>query len=409
MKTVKKLIVISLCAIGANAYAQEAPIGTMGRISNHAPEDTFTSGLYASKDTYGMRASAIALAVRANPDKPFDYPVNGFAWTKSLSGYSNRDSVGLYADNTSSPFRSWEIINKANYTPTSFSSPQIDTSKIRPGMLIDTDHEPKWSAFVVAVRAGKVITDGWVNNKTRKMGTPSNGVGLKINPTSKIWAANFNNFYAENGRAKSGVIQENGIINNAVENPNEINGIDTTILPASKHGGTAAFLARSATSGYKQQWSLGFASQGAKEANFYSYNGSKTNETEAGFMDNSAAKVGMVFSGKNKNSSVEFYSSGRLVTKISPDGQVERISYKTKIIKESGQLSDMYARYIIKASSDVDLKLPSQKKLNDGYTLEVDNFTGNKIAFSGDAKINVANGIGRKMTATLVDGEWQVF
>lgn len=405
----KKMLIAPATIIVLNfiSVTHASDIGTMGRITTDQKGDIITEGLYASKDTYGMRASAVALAIRANPDKPFEYPINGFSWTKALSGYNNRDSVGLYADNTSPPFRNWEIINEAQYTPTSFTSSHIDTSKLKPGMLIDTDHSPKWSAYIVSVSGDRVTTGGWVNTATKKMGTPKNGVGLKINPTSKIWATNFNIFLAQNGRAKAGVIQENGVINNAIANPNEVNGIDNVILPASKFGGTAAYLARSATSGNKQQWSIGYMSQGAKTANFYSSDSTKNINTESGFLENSHANTGLAFSGKNKNSSIEWYSSGILSAKISPEGQIEKIAYKTKLISSDTHLTDNFARYIINSSNDITLYLPDQKKLADGYTLEIYNINTRKVNFKTEGKINNAiNGNEKKINLIFTNGEW---
>ncbi|MCV4784608.1 hypothetical protein OFM36_34765, partial [Escherichia coli] len=62
---------------------------------------------------------------------------------------------------------------------------------------------------------GKIITAGWVNLKTKRMGTPDNHSSLVVNPVTKIWSANFNLIFPEGGRATKGVVQENGIINNS--------------------------------------------------------------------------------------------------------------------------------------------------------------------------------------------------
>ncbi|RLM02151.1 hypothetical protein BIY27_25660 [Gibbsiella quercinecans] len=118
--------------------------------------------------------------------------------------------------------------------------------------------------------------------------------------------------------------------------------------------------------------------------------------------------MGLTFSGKNKKSSVEWYSSGKLLAKISSSGQIEKMAFKTKIVTDSGKLTDQYARYIVKSETDIKLSLPDKATIGDGYTLEIDNFTGHKVAFSGDAKVNIAEGVGHKMTATFVGGEWQI-
>ncbi|AYM89683.1 hypothetical protein D9980_03310 [Serratia sp. 3ACOL1] len=381
----------------------------MGRIDGiHDDSPQFARGFYASRDTFGMRANAVASAVRANPSDPYTYPVIGLNFVQGLHEYRDRDSVGFYADNTSPPFKSWEIIKYATYTPTSFSSISIDASKIKPGMIIDTMHNPKWSTYVVRVSEKKVITSGWVNAKTGSLGTPENGIGLTINPITKVWAVNFNALLPSTGRADKLTIQENGIINNKVENPPAVNGVDTVILPQSKFGGTIAYWARSATSGFKKQWNVGFMANGSKTANFFSANGVKDNNTDTGFLENSTADNGMVFSGANKKSAVEFRYLGKVTTKLSPDGKIEKIAYKTKIITQTSKLTDDYARYIIKATSDISIILPNAENLPDGYTLEIYNFTGHSVNFSGKEKITNAKTLSTRMTAIFVDGEWQI-
>lgn len=78
-----------------------------------------------------MRATSVIGAFRANSKKPFDFPISGFRYTKEMSQYKGRDSVALYADNTSPPFRKWEVIKSARYTPTSFYADGIDSSNVK--------------------------------------------------------------------------------------------------------------------------------------------------------------------------------------------------------------------------------------------------------------------------------------
>lgn len=405
---VEKHFLLLLSLFVSSAYAA-GEIGTMGRIAVTGQRSPiFADGIYVSKDTYGMRANAVSLAIRTNTKKPFDYPVLGIIDLKGLSQYRGRDSVGLFADNASVPLNKWEVIDHAKYAATSVSSSEIDSSKIKPGMIIDTRHNPKWSTYIVKVLDGKLITAGWIDISTGKTGTPDDSAGFVINAITKIWAANFNIILSGSGRAPKAVIQENGVINNKVKNPESVIGLDTVILPESKYGGTIAYQARNAVSGNKQQWDVGFRSDGAKTANFSSIDGISSNETKMGFFENSKANSGLTFSGKNSNSSIEWYESGKLLAKISPFGQIEKISYKTKIVTGSGVLTDQYARYIIKSESDIKLSLPDKSNIGDGYTLEIDNFTGHKVDLSGNAKVNFAEGVGRKITAMFVDGEWQI-
>ncbi|AVR73733.1 hypothetical protein CYU58_15860 [Escherichia coli] len=66
-------------------------------------------------------------------------------------------------------------------------------------MIIETETQPKWSTYVVSVVPGKIITAGWVNLKTKRMGTPDNHSSLVVNPVTKIWSANFNLIFPEGG------------------------------------------------------------------------------------------------------------------------------------------------------------------------------------------------------------------
>jgi len=190
------LITAIICTFSIPALALQ--VNNAGRIIEFSPAElnkSFSTGYYAARNTYGMRSNAVIAAFKANADNPFDYPIVGFESLKAMGKYRDRDSVAIYADNTSPASKTWEKITEADYTPTSFTSHSIDVDKIKPGMLIDTNHSPKWSSYVVSVKSGKVITAGWVNSANGHLGTPANGIGLAINPLTKIWAANFNIFF----------------------------------------------------------------------------------------------------------------------------------------------------------------------------------------------------------------------
>ncbi|HDT6086166.1 hypothetical protein RZO85_13615 [Raoultella ornithinolytica] len=409
MKMTHIIIVVGAFSVGfCDISLADVGIGTMGRIVQSVGNNTITSGVYAAKDTYGMRANAVVLAARANAEDGDSYPVNGFNYTKALSNYGGRDSVGLYADNTSNPFKAWERVGATKYSPTSVSSPVLNAKDIKPGMLLDTGGEPKWSAYVISVQEHKIITNGWVNNKTKSLGIPPDGQELIINPVTKIWATNFNVFLKNGGRANAGVIQENGLINNSNKNPNAINGLDTVVLPGSTYGGTAAYLARSAITGNKQQWQIGFMSQGAKNANFYSADASPDKSTNSGFLENSSASSGLTFSGKNKDSSIEWRSKGKIISRVSPDGQIMKISYRTLVINDSKKLSDDYYRYIVNAKKDVSITLPDTINVSDGFTMEIDNFSNHEINLNGNAKINKNIDSQKRMVVTFASGEWYV-
>lgn len=362
--------------------------GLMGRVSPGEVSDVYASGVYASGNTYGMRATSVIAAFRANSKTPFDFPISGFRYTKEMSTYKGRDSVALYADNTSPPFRKWEVIKNARYTPTSFTANDIDSNNIKKGMLIDTMHNPKWSSIVVSSSNGEVRTTGWVNTSTGHLGTPADGYGLVINPITKIWAANFNAFLTDDSRSDSLVVQENGVVNNKSEKPPAVNGIDTIILPQSRYGGTAAYLARSASGGNRGQWNYGFMSQGAKDANFISYDVfDGLNNTNAAFKDTSTSKYGVFFSGKNKEASIAWESKNKIVAYIGSEGLIQKIGYKTSIIKADANLNDSFGRYLILSNGSISLKLPKIENLIDGYTLKITKVSG------GDVELKSPDGL----------------
>lgn len=382
--------------------------------SNSVNSDVFSS-VYAAKDTYGMRANAVVAAFSANSERPFDYPVLGFNGLAQMATYKDRDSVGLYADNTSLPFKSWEIIKNVSYDKTSFIAKNYNTSKLKAGMLVETDSSPSWSSYIFSVSNDIIETSGWVNNLTGELGTPNNGSGLVINPITKIWATNFNVFFPENGRAKKGVVQENGLINNNVDNPSAISGIDTVVLPQSKFGGMAAYLARSADSGGKQQWNYGFLSKGSKVGFLSSDSG--THSPDVSFHESSSANDGLIFDGKNKSSSVLWKQNDKITAKIDPNGLISLVGYKTTMIRNNAKLSLDYARYIINNDATIYLTLPERAKIIDGFTmkiLKVGNDSADIIINSPDsANINGKNELtlSGKWSKEIVyySGEWFIY
>ncbi len=347
-------------------------VNNIGKITA-VPMDNnnYAAGFYASKNTFGMRANAVVAAFKANSPTPFDYPIVGFKFLKAMGTYFDRDSVSLYADNSSPEPEPWEHISHVEYTPTSFLSKDIDVKKIKPGMLVDTDHDKKWSSYILSVSEGKVVTAGWVNTSTHKLGTPPNGKGLSINPVTKIWATNFNVYLTEKGQAQKGVIQENGMVNNKIEKPEYVNGLDTVIMPYSKFGGSSAYLARSGATGENQQWDIGFIAKGAKNSFVSADSDMAKISPRVSFLDKSHAVNGMIFSGNNQDSSILWSNGETIYAKIDPKGLISKIGYLTKKIKDSCDLSENIGRYIVLPNRDITLVLPSKEKIFSGYSMKI--------------------------------------
>lgn len=360
------------------------------------------SNFFAARDTYGMRSNAVVAAFQANSEKPFDFPVLGFANLLDMANYQDRDSVTLYADNTAPSLKSWEIISNTKFRENSLISEEINEVKIRQGMILDTDEKEKWSSYVISVESGKITTAGWVNSKTKEIGTPKDGTRVLINPVTKIWTTNFNSFIPKESLATGAAIQENGLINAKVELPNTINGIDTVVLPQSIYGGTAAYLARNAETGYKQRWRVGFISQGS-EINFRSSD-SAISSPQIGFLEDSSAENGLVFTGKNKKNSILWKNNNRIMAEIDSNGLISKIGYKTVKITDSTEMSDDVGRYIINNNSNITLKLPAIDRVFKGYTVKVSKITSQgSVHFETSESNTKING---NKNLTIKEKEW---
>lgn len=95
------VLFLATSAISSFSFADisTTPLGIPSNIEpRYTP--TQTSNIFTAKDTYGMRSNAVVAAFQANPEKPFDFPILGFNTLEDMAVYSDRDSVGLYADNT---------------------------------------------------------------------------------------------------------------------------------------------------------------------------------------------------------------------------------------------------------------------------------------------------------------------
>ncbi|EOY6186332.1 hypothetical protein ACP9HP_002167 [Escherichia coli] len=383
------LYIVSMLTIplSVSAISEELKFNYLGKpvSSSNGYSPMYLQGIYASRDTFGMRQSAVVASFKANSKNPFSFPVLGINSLYGLVDYKDRDSVALYADNTAPDYNGWEILSADKITPTSILSNSIDPTLIKPGMIIETKTNPKWTTYVISVTKGKIITSGWVNMQTRHMGYPK-AQTLLINPLTKIWAANFNITIPENSRSVKGVVQENGIVNNKINN-GIINGIDTVILPYSKYGGSSAYVARSANTGLNQQWENGFLSLGNKFG-FVSLS-KEVNHVNVSFLDASNADIGVKFLGSNKKHSIEWSDGQKVTASISPSGEVEKINYKTKVIKSNDELTDSFSQYIFMTKNDITVQLPESKLLTDGYTLKLLSIGDGKcnITFTSDVKI----------------------
>ncbi|UNK74398.1 hypothetical protein [Raoultella planticola] len=390
--------------LNAAEHTEFNALGKPMSSSNYIGDKYQGESFYGGRYTYGMRKNAVVSTFIANNSNPLNVPVLGLGSVSALAGYLDRDSVALYAENNSPPFKSWEKIESPKITPTSVSDNKISPDNIKVGMIIETISEPKWATYVVSVKQGKITTAGWINLETKHMGTPENGTSLVVNPITKIWATNFNLIFPSNGRANKGVIQENGVINNSVNKKVMVNGVDTVILPQSKAGGNMAYLARSTSFGNAQRWEVGFASIGNKIS--FSSRDNRVNSPDISFYDESKSRIGFLFNGNNTAHSLAWKNGDVISASLSPTGQIEKINFKTKLIKNTVKLTSDIGRYMISASRDITLTLPNEGELTDGYTLKLTNISQTASI------INLTSESGKSINGThefaMKSGGWNV-
>lgn len=355
--------------------------------NNFTTKNYYGDGFYGSKYTYGMRKNAIVSAIVANNDT-FNFPVLGINSISELGSYLDRDSVALYAENDSPPLKKWEVVRDVRVSKQFIYSKKFDLKNIKPGMIIETNTYPKFVSYIISVEANRIKTSNWLNIETKKIVMPPNIISIVINPITKVWATNFNLILPENGRAIKGVVQENGVV--IRKEHSSVNGVDTVLLPQSRFDGNMAYIARSTDSGYAKIWQSGFVSIG-NNISFISRNSQK-NSPSISYLDDSNAKIGMEFNGKNVEHSIVWKNKNNTINAlISPLGNIEKIGYKTCVVSHSTNINSNCGRYLIDIKENISINLPDEFELTDGYTLKITNISlsNHRISLSSLNKINI--------------------
>lgn len=170
--------------------------------------------------TYDNGAVASIIANREGNENPAG--VLGFPEPKDTVIYSDRDSVGLYIENTGLPATVTFQDAQTTYTADSITSTSsLNLSKVQIGMLIDTKHGPKYTGVVTDVdqESNTIYVAGWFiqGSNPPQSGTPTNGIGAFVNPIIKVWGQNTNIFLTPQSHAVAGAGYELGILDS---NPN---------------------------------------------------------------------------------------------------------------------------------------------------------------------------------------------
>jgi len=200
-----------------------------------------------TKYTYGRYNTATGLSVSANTeDEAAVIGINDNS--NGLENYGNRDSVAIYATNTST---AWKI----DTTGVTFGSnyvdvpDDVDLSLVRVGMFIDTTENPKNTGIITGVVGNRITVNKWITmGGDGSSAIPTNNSEIIINPTTSIWGQNTVVQLNPDTPIMSAVGYEMDIINYQPHRT-DVDGI--TVISVGSYPANAAFTARKVQSG---QW-----------------------------------------------------------------------------------------------------------------------------------------------------------
>ena len=193
-----KLRILLHVGLGVSVAAQVAPTpqtntatANESAIRDH-PSNFKASSVKVWKQTYGTWDQAAVMSVTAGSATEPPTQVLGFSNPSQLSTYGNRDSVALYAANIPSA----PLVTSTNTTFTANSVTSADFAAVRSdlqvGMIIDVSSgTTHLSGIIVSWSANTITVSNWyIVDGSRKTGTPANGSQVRVNPATKVWAAN---------------------------------------------------------------------------------------------------------------------------------------------------------------------------------------------------------------------------
>lgn len=267
-------------------------------------------GIFAGKDTFGIRENATVASFRANTSSgsAFVPQVAGSDDVAALAQSGALDSVAVFADVWLGAYQSWEDIATADYTATSFIVNDASLlNNVKVGQYLITKHSAKYVGIVTAINGATVSVEKWVSYGTTNVGTPDNGIGLYINPIKKGWAFNGNVLIGPNSRAEKCAIMELGLQNNGIADVTLLTGADIVTLNGTYGGGDGARIRGSSAI---NRWDNNVHAYAGVKTNFRSSDGSANSTCNiAAFLEESASNIGFQFSGRNTDRSMSWKSN----------------------------------------------------------------------------------------------------
>lgn len=324
-------------------------------------------GIFAGKETYGIRENSTVASFRANTGtgSAFVPQVAGSDDLAVLAQAGALDSVAVFADTWLGEYNSWEDIATATYTATSFTVSDASLlAKVKVGQYLMTKHSSKYVGLVTGISGATVTVQKWVIYGTSTVGTPADGVGLYVNPVIKGWAFNGNVLIGPNSRAEKCALMELGLQNNGRSDLTLLTGADVVLLDGTYGGGDAY---RGRGSSATARWDNNFHAYAGTKTNFRSSDGSASSVCSiAAFYEESASAIGFLFAGKNTSRSLSFNnSSGVEQTALAPYG-FEVKGGKGLSTAVSGSAVNAGGKVVVQNSSAFALVLPDASNFTAG-------------------------------------------
>ena len=159
---------------------------------NPFPQTGDMSKTYVPR-TFGISETAVASSITANSTDAqliTNTQILGTDAQGLAQVYNDRDHVAQYL--SSSKFVPDVLDSSTTYTATSVTNAAISGFDIKPGMVIDTLHAIRCTAFVQSVSGTTITVEAWYPATPSGAGpvTPANGTGAIINPNTKIFGQN---------------------------------------------------------------------------------------------------------------------------------------------------------------------------------------------------------------------------
>lgn len=181
-----------------------------------------------SKKTYGTYNNATVMNIVGNSELAIPKVIG--TDSEGCRRYMNRDSVGLYLENTGIGLLVY-VKDGMTYTNNSAIFPSTyDMTKVKKGMILDVNRENYPNVYVGIINEvnGNIATlvDGWWCENERYetyKGTPQNGMSLMSYSATKIWGQNTNIFLENETVGGTGI--EYGIFNNT-QYKDDVGGVD---------------------------------------------------------------------------------------------------------------------------------------------------------------------------------------